>query len=206
MSKSNSPHIVGLGGSLSEKSTSLAALRYALDGAEQEGATTETFSIKDLDLPLYDASLPVPDAVERLCDSIERCQGMIWSSPLYHGSVSGAFKNAIDWLQVLVARDVPYLQGKVVGLVATAGGVQGLNAINAMEFSVRGLRGYAVPLVLPISQAAQVIDDQGNVTDERVAQQLTKLGEEVAKAARQVSLSGTCDYAEHTLANQAAGS
>ena len=206
MTMAKAPHIVGLGGSLSEQSTSLAALRYAQAGAEQEGATTETFSIKDLDLPMFDSSLPVPVSVERLCDAVERSQGMIWSSPLYHGSVSGAFKNAIDWLQVLVARDVPYLQGKVVGLVSTAGGVQGLNAINTMEFSVRGLRGYAVPLVLPISQASQVFDDQGKVTDDRVAQQLTKLGEEVARAASQVSNSGTCDYAEHAQVNQEAAS
>ena len=204
MSMTNFPHIVGLGGSLSEKSTSLAALRLALAGAEAEGASSEAFSIRDMNLPMYDAALAVPDEVNRLADAVERSQGMIWSSPLYHGSVSGAFKNAVDWLQVLVARDVPYLQGKVVGLLATAGGVQGLNAINAMEFSVRGLRGYAVPLVLPISQASQVFDDQLNVTDDRIGQQLTKLGEEVARAARQVSDSGTCDYAEHAKLHEAA--
>jgi NAD(P)H-dependent FMN reductase len=26
---------------------------------------------------------------------------MIWSSPTYHGSVSGSFKNALDWLILL---------------------------------------------------------------------------------------------------------
>ena len=190
------PHIVGLGGSLAEHSTSLAALRLALVGAEKEGATTEVFSIRDLDLPLFETDLPAPAQVDKLCDAIERCQGMIWSSPLYHGSVSGAFKNAIDWLQHLTKRDVPYLYGKVVGLVATAGGVQGLNAINTMEFSVRGLRAYAVPLVLPISQAWQAFDDAGNVTDDDVAKQLSRLGVEVCRAARQVSDTGTCDYAD----------
>ncbi len=190
------PHIVGLGGSLAERSTSLAALRLALAGAEQEGATTDVFSIRDLDLPLYDVGLGAPPQIERLCDAIESCQGMIWSSPLYHGSVSGAFKNAIDWLQQLTKRDVPYLYGKVVGLVATAGGVQGLNVINTMEFCVRGLRAYAVPLVLPISQAYQAFDDAGNVTDEGVGSQLSRLGVEVCRAARQVAENGTCDYAE----------
>ena len=73
------PHIVGLGGSLAERSTSLAALRLALAGAEQEGATTDVFSIRDLDLPLYDVGLVAPPQIERLCDAIESCQGMIWS-------------------------------------------------------------------------------------------------------------------------------
>ena len=189
-------HIVGLGGSLATPSTSLAALRLALDGAQAEGATTELFSVRELALPLYEPGAPVPEQVEQLCDAIERCQGMIWSSPLYHGSVSGAFKNAVDWLQHLADRDVPYLSGKVVGMVATAGGVLGLNAINSMEFSVRALRGYAVPLVLPISRAWEVFDDDGNVTDDGIAQQLPRLGAEVDRAARQLSATGTCDYAE----------
>ena len=189
-------HIVGLGESMARSSTSLAALRLALEGAKAEGATTELFSVRDLDLPLYEPDAAIPPQVEQVCDAIERCRGMIWSSLLYHGSVSGAFKNAVDWLQHLAERDVPYLTGKVVGLVATAGGVQGLNAINSMEFSVRALRGYAVPLVLPISQAWQVFDDEGQVTDEGISQQLGRLGAEVFRAAQQLSTSGTCDYAE----------
>ena len=45
---------------------------------------------------------------------------------MYHGTVSGSFKNALDWLQLLSDSDPPYLTNKVVGLVSTAGGVQGL--------------------------------------------------------------------------------
>lgn len=192
----HTPHIVGLGGSLAAHSTSLAALRLTLDGAQAKGATTEVFNVRELDLPLYEPVAAIPEQVERLCDAIERCQGMIWSSPLYHGSVSGSFKNAVDWLQHLADRDVPYLADKVVGLVATAGGFQGLNAINTMEFSVRALRGYTVPLVLPIAHAGQVFDAEGRATDAQVGQQLKQLGAEVARAARQLSASGTCDYAE----------
>ena len=194
------PYIVGLGGSLATPSTSFAALRLALEGADAEGASSDVFSVRELALPLYEPGAPVPEAVEKLCDAVERSQGMIWSSPLYHGSVSGAFKNSVDWMQHLAERDVPYLSGKVVGLVATAGGVLGLNAINSMEFSVRALRGYAVPMVLPIAQASQVFNDEGHVTDEAVGQQLARLGAEVCRAARQVSATGTCDYAEPQVA------
>jgi FMN reductase len=34
-----------------------------------------------------------------------------------------------------------------------AEGMQGLQAVNTMEFAVRALRGWAVPLVMPIAQA-----------------------------------------------------
>jgi FMN reductase len=63
--------------------------------------------------------------------------------------LGGSFKNTLDWLQLLSDRDPPYLGNKLVGLVSTAGGVRGLQAVNTMEFVVRALRGWAVPLVIP---------------------------------------------------------
>ena len=98
---------------------------------------------------------------------------------MYHGTISGAFKNALDWLDLLSRRDPPYLTDKVVGLISAAGGVQGLQAVNTMEYVVRSLRAYAVPLVVPIA-ARDGFDEKGNVVDERVRNQLRHLGEEIA--------------------------
>jgi FMN reductase len=110
--------------------------------------------------------------------------GLIWSSPMYHGTISGSFKNALDWLQLLNDRAPPYLTDKIIGLISTAGGMQGLQAVNTMEFIVRALRGWAVPLVMPIGQAWRIIDDDGEVLDQRTADQLRVLGQEVVHAAR----------------------
>jgi FMN reductase len=107
---------------------------------------------------------------------------MLWSSPLYHGTISGSFKNALDWLQLLGDRKPPYLTDKVVGLISTAGGTQGLQAVNTMEFVVRALRAWAVPLVIPIPQAWRAIQG-GQVLNESIASQLHALGAEVARAA-----------------------
>jgi FMN reductase len=173
--------VVGLGGSTAANSSSLAALRIALAGANEAGAETELLDIRELDLPMYVPGLrDTPPAVRRMVDSISEARGLIWSSPLYQGTISGAFKNALDWLDLLSDVDPPYLTDKVVGLISTAGGVQGLQAVNTMEFSVRALRGWTVPLVLPIAQAWQVFDAQGNaepVCDEH----LRALGHEVVR-------------------------
>ena len=109
--------------------------------------------------------------------------GMLWSSPMYNGSVSGSFKNAIDWLHTLGKRDPPYLYDEVIGLISAAGGTQGLQVVNTMEFSVRSLRGWAVPYVVPVAQATRVFADSGAVQDELVEQQLQLLGEEVVRVA-----------------------
>ncbi|PYS48901.1 MAG: NADPH-dependent oxidoreductase [Acidobacteria bacterium] len=178
--------VVGLGGSLAEQSSSLAALKIALEGAQEAGAQTAVLDIRELDLPMYapDAN-EVPQSVRRLCDEVHSAQGLLWSSPLYHGTISGSFKNALDWLQLLSDREPAYLTDKVVGLISTAGGTQGLQAVNTMEFVVRALRGWAVPLVIPIPQAWRVFDSLGHTHDEKIAEQLHALGHEVTRAARQ---------------------
>ncbi len=181
--------VVGVGGSLAAPSSSLAALRVALDGAAEAGAETELLDLRELDLPMYVPGLAAPESVLRLCDAVYEADGMLWSSPLYHGTISGAFKNALDWLQLLSDRKPAYLTDKVVGLISTAGGTQGLQAVNTMEFVVRALRGWAVPLVIPVAQAWRVLDDEGHPRDEKVAEQLHALGREVARAARQFAAS-----------------
>jgi FMN reductase len=176
--------IVGLGGSTAKVSRSRGALLAALDGASEAGAETQLLDIRRLGLPMYD-----PDAdevVEPAATLIEACysaDGMIWSSPLYQGTISGAVKNALDWLHVLGERDPPYLHDRVIGLISTAGGTQGLQAINTMEFAVRALRGWAVPYVVPVGPAARVFDEDGRIDDEAVERQLKMLGAEVARVA-----------------------
>lgn len=180
--------VVGLGGSLASPSSSLAALKIALEGSAEAGAETELLDIRELDLPMYVPGMSdVPGSVHRLCQSVHEAGGLLWSSPLYHGTISGSFKNALDWLELLSRREPAYLTDKVVGLISTAGGTQGLQAVNTMEFIVRALRGWAVPLVIPIPQAWRVFDKEGHTHDEKVAEQLRSLGREVTRAAGRFS-------------------
>jgi FMN reductase len=53
-----------------------------------------------------------------------------------------------------------------------------------MEFVVRALRGWAVPLVLPIPRAWKVFNEEGRA-DSLCESQLQRLGQEVVRAARQ---------------------
>jgi FMN reductase len=180
--------VVGLGGSLASPSSSLAALRIALEGAIEMGAETELLDIRELNLPMYVPGMAdVPDSVHKLCQSVHEAEGLLWSSPLYHGTISGSFKNALDWLQLLSDRKPAYLTDKVVGLISTAGGTQGLQAVNTMEFIVRALRGWAVPLVIPIPQAWRIFDQEGHTQDDKVSEQLHALGREVTRAAGRFS-------------------
>jgi FMN reductase len=177
--------IVGLGGSLAEVSRSRAALQVALAGAAEAGAETMLLDLRELDLPMYnpDHQEPTP-AAARLIEASYGADGMLWSSPMYQGTISGAFKNALDWLHSLGSRTPSFLHDEVIGLISAAGGTQGLQAINTMEFATRALRGWAVPYVVPVPAAARVFDAAGRVQDEAIELQLKQLGAEVVRVAQ----------------------
>jgi FMN reductase len=177
--------IVGLGGSLARTSRSLAALQVALAGAAEAGASTKLLNLRELDLPMFnpeDEREP-PPAASALIEACYDADGMLWSSPMYQGTISGAFKNALDWLHALGSREPPFLHDEVIGLISAAGGTQGLQAINTMEFAVRALRGWAVPYVIPVAAAFRLFDSEGKITDEGTELQLRTLGAEVVRVA-----------------------
>jgi FMN reductase len=175
--------IVGLGGSVAEVSRSRAALNVALEGAALAGAETALLDLRHLQLPTYNPEGDEPtEAAAQMVEACDEADGMLWSSPLYQGTISGAFKNALDWLQLLSGREPAFLHDKVIGLISTAGGSQGLQAINTMEFSTRALRAWAVPYVVPIAFATRVFDEDEGVRDAAVEAQLKMLGTEVVRA------------------------
>jgi FMN reductase len=64
--------------------------------------------------------------------------------------------------------------------VTGLGGSLGSTPLNTLEYVVRSLRAFAVPLVVPIA-GGSAFDGDGNLVDERAATQLRHLGEEVAE-------------------------
>ena len=82
--------IVGLGGSLARRSRSRAALEVALEGAARAGAETLLHDLRELKLPMYepDDDEPTP-AAAHLIESCYGADGMLWSSPMYQGTISG---------------------------------------------------------------------------------------------------------------------
>jgi FMN reductase len=197
------PTIVGLGGSLARVSKSRAALQRALEGAAAAGAQTKLLDLRELDLPMYNPDDDEPGtAASELIESCYQADGLIWSSPLYQGTISGALKNALDWLHLLGPRDPPYLHDKVIGLISAAGGTQGLQAINTMEFAVRALRGWAVPYVVPVSSAARVFEPSGPIKDKAVEAQLATLGAEVVRVAKRFATDQSA-HREHECARAA---
>jgi FMN reductase len=73
-----------------------SALGTALEGSAAAGGESRLIWVRDLDLPLYNAELAIPPAAQEFADTVCAGDAMIWSTPTYHGSISGSFKNALD--------------------------------------------------------------------------------------------------------------
>ena len=162
-------------------------MEEALRSAEEAGATTELLDLRELDLPMYEPGKPLEEygeGVERLVEAMRGADAMLWSTAAYHGTLAGVTKNALDFVQFMAQDENPYLEDKVVGFIATAGGdMAAVNAINAMVHVVHALRGVAASLSVPVTQSWRVFDDEGNVNDEGVARRLESLGRLVVEMA-----------------------
>jgi FMN reductase len=179
------PHIVGLGGTTRQDSSTERALAAALAAAAAAGATTTLLGAADLDLPLYAPERPERDPrAVRLVDEIRRADGVILASPGYHGSMSGLVKNAIDYFEDLRADARPYLDGRSVGCIVCAYGWQAsVTTLQAMRATVHALRGWPTPLGVSINSAEPVFGPDGAVVDLEAAARLAMLGDQVVRFA-----------------------
>ena len=181
-------HIVGVGGSMNPNSQNLRALRYVMQSINSENVQTTLINVRNLDLPMYDDARDLSSYAPHIQDyinTIAHADGLIWSTSAYHGTIAGITKNAIDYLQYLDGTG--YLDGKAVGVLATAGGTTAApNAANALIHSAHSLRGTVVPLTVPIPQAWKVIEKDGTITDEKWIERLQKLGAMTVALAKQL--------------------
>jgi FMN reductase len=182
--------VVGIGGTLRDNSTSLGALRRALASAEDAGAEVELLDLNELRLPMYEPGKSLEEYGEdtrRLIGAIREADALFVSTAAYHGTLAGVTKNALDFVQFLGRDEPAYLEGKVVGLISTAGGEQAAaNANAAMVHAVHALRGIVAPLMVGVSRAWQRTDDEGDITDDNYGQRLDNLGGLVVELAQKI--------------------
>ena len=182
--------VVGIGGTLREGSSSLGALRRALDSAEDVGAEVELLDLRELALPMYEPGRPLDDyglEVRRFVEAVREADALILSTAAYHGTLAGITKNALDFAQFLARDERPYFDGRIVGLISTAGGDQAAtNANGAMINVVHALRSIVAPLMVTIPRAWRITDGDGNITDENQGGRLDQLGALVVELAERV--------------------
>lgn len=131
-------HLLGVSGSLREKSRTALALRLLLGFAEEHGAEIRMLDLRAIELPLYRPDHSGGSAAERrLGTDMQWASAVVLASPDYHGSMSGTMKNFLDYNWEECA-------GKVFGYVCSSH-EKGLTVMDQMRTVVRQCYGWSMP-------------------------------------------------------------
>ncbi|MBW1598466.1 NADPH-dependent FMN reductase [Streptomyces sp. JJ38] len=134
-----------LSGSSSAGSHTAATVEAAAGTLRDRGAEPLVWDLAVHPLPILDAArhgrpeLHADPLARELPALADRADAFVLASPTYHGSFSGALKNALDHLQDAQVR------GKPVGLVAHGFNLSATQVCDALRTVVRSLGGLAVP-------------------------------------------------------------
>lgn len=173
--------VVGVSGSLREKSYTRMAVAIALQGASDLGAETRLLDLREYGLSFseeeFESKIPSP-GVARMRQDFKAAHGIILGTPEYHGSFSGILKYALDLM------GFEEFGGKMVGLVAVSGGaLGGANALAGLRTVGRALHAWVVPEQVSISEGWRVFDADGRIKDARLENALKEIGRQVARFA-----------------------
>jgi FMN reductase len=147
--------VLGIGSSLRENASSTVALSATLDLARKHGAETRLLDLKKTKLPLYDPTENRSNPeIKKVMDDVAWSDALILSTPDYHGSMSGAMKNFLDYFWAEFA-------GKTFGYIC-ASHEKGLTAMDQMRTAVRQCYGWSMPYGVSVSDSEDFVNGKMN--------------------------------------------
>ena len=148
---------------------------------EDKGHSVHLFDVHATPLPMFceDTKEWAEEAVGNLRTWMDAANAIVLATPEYHGSVSGALKNALDFLW-------PQFDGKPVLSVSVAGGPVGVSSLQHMQTMVRNCHGINSPEWISLGGANRTLDAQGRPEDERTRKRVQKAADYLLQLAERL--------------------
>ena len=131
-------------------SYSTQVLKMVIDEAEKYKTDTQILDLRQVNLLLYDPSALNESGtnnnnndIEKVSNALKWADSIILSSPDYHGSMSGAIKNFLDYFWGEFA-------GKTFGYIV-ASHEKGLTVADQMRTAIRQCYGWSMPYNISIN-------------------------------------------------------
>lgn len=156
-------------GSFNHKLIELAARIARRDGAEVDLADFHEF-----DMPLYDADANREEGLPTGALALERrimhADALLVATPEYNYSMSGVFKNAIDW--VSRARPMPWRGKSIYLMSASPSAMGGIRGLWQTRVPLEGCGALVFPDMFALPHADKAFDENGNLKDTESAKRL----------------------------------
>ncbi|MEC1547777.1 FMN-dependent NADPH-azoreductase [Bacillus rugosus] len=140
---------------------------------------TDLIDLSEFILPIFNGEAEQSDLlqVQELKQRVTKADAIVLLSPEYHSGMSGALKNALDFLS---SEQFKY---KPVALLAVAGGGKGgINALNNMRTVMRGVYANVIPKQLVLDPVH--IDAENAAVMENIKVSIKELVEELSMFAK----------------------
>lgn len=157
---------------------SIRAARALVQALEnREGVEVHLFDIRDYGLGvmesrLKDMSDPPPLLVE-ISEKIKSMDGLVFMTPEYNNSYSGAMKNFVDYFTFEWAK-------KPIGISCVSSGkMGGVRAAGHLQMLILGINALPMPYQWLVPLVEQNLDDQGNIQQEALEKSLERFVSEL---------------------------
>jgi NAD(P)H-dependent FMN reductase len=164
-------------GAIREGRLSIRAAKAVKRVLEQSGKAEVTFiDIKDYNLPVMESRLKdmenPPAGLLEISAALENADGIVFVTPEYNNSYSGAMKNAVDYFTKEWAK-------KPIGICCSSDGRQGgLNASNLLQLLVLAIGAFPMPYKLLVPELPKSLDEEGNPLTEIMGKNLQRFVDE----------------------------
>lgn len=155
-----------------EGSYSARAARLVLEAAgQQQHVETRMLDLFTTDLPMFRPGVRLEsDNVQQAIEAVKWADVFVLASPDYHGSMSGAMKNFLDYHWTEFA-------GKLFAYLC-ASHEKGLTAMDQMRTAVRQCYGWSLPYGVSFN-TDEDFNTAGEVTSKTVERRLNMLARDV---------------------------
>lgn len=176
--RSDPPRILVLYGSLRERSYSRLLAEEAAHILTDLGCEVRIFDPREL--PMKGPGLDDHPKVQEIRSLSQWSEGQVWSCPEMHGTITGVFKNQIDWIPLAIGAVRP-TQGRTLAVMQVSGGSQSFNVVNALRVLGRWMRMLTIPNQSSVPKAYQEFREDGRMKDSPYRDRVVDVMEELYK-------------------------
>lgn len=170
-------NITILYGAIREGRLSVRAAKAIKSALEKSSEVNITYiDIKDYNLPVMESRLKdmenPPENLLTISSALEGADGIVFVTPEYNNSYSGAFKNCVDYFTKEWSK-------KPIGIVCASDGRQGgLNASNLLQLLVLAIGAFPMPYKLLVPELPVSLDENGVPQNETLARNINRFVKE----------------------------